>query len=757
MIIGATRIATASGAGAVGTHVFSGPQNEAIELVQGTRADLDDMVRDAEVHGAKYAIRHYAISPEQAMSREQALEIVRDLGREFGFDPVRAVVVEHQKPRQDGAGHDRHWHALVPEVDPVRGRVLDAHWMRARHEKVSRVAELRLGHDQVSGRWNAAVARALRADGRDDLADRVAEMARGDRPRGAYTSDRRQIAQRQGRSMPEMKAAVADAWQRADSPRSFAAALTDQGLALRPGERPGVWIVEASGDDGQPVLVGAVDRLVRERRAAVAERLGALPDAPAPRQPDPEAHASRDDAGVAVDQISPDIQQHGEGPAPSAGEGETVRPAPAPRDVQGGGGSRAATAEADNDTIAPLDPSNPNDVARFLRQWAEHERKRLARLARLDGSKSHGGQHGYDPRAVAARLRQQWQHAYGAERARVFVDVVRRWQAQALDPAGSRRDPRRDSGSQADRGARPQGPDARVLRGDGGGAGGGRPVATAGPPRAAGRRELEDRPGARPAGADRRIADPAGAAAGRGRVAARRAERALAAVPAERIDRLRALSERLARGPEPVRQAPTPGPSPRDLIAAERQRLRDLIAARPEDPRELVSSALERPGRALDDARARVRDLTERLDRRPRGLLDRLGVGPAARERRQIERDLAEARTASEGAYDDYQADRSAAEAAAPHRARTNRDDNQRDRERLEALEAGLRAAQGGDLGAVAATRRGDVRQLVQVGREQLEVRRRREELERLARQEAAIRADRHHGRALSGHAPGRR
>ena len=77
MIISASRIATASGGADVGGHVFSGPKNESIEVVMGGRRDLDNMVNDARLHGAKYAIRHFKISPEQATTREQAFESPR--------------------------------------------------------------------------------------------------------------------------------------------------------------------------------------------------------------------------------------------------------------------------------------------------------------------------------------------------------------------------------------------------------------------------------------------------------------------------------------------------------------------------------------------------------------------------------------------------------------------------------------------------------------------------------------------------------
>jgi hypothetical protein len=276
VIIAATRITTSSGAEAVAAHVFAGTANESIEVLQGCPADLEDMVRDAEAHGAKYAIRHYAISPAEEMTRAEAIRVVQALAHEFGFDLARVVLIEHEKRRQGDGGYERHWHALVPEVDPVHGRVLDSHWMRPRQEKISRTAEVRLGHRVVTGRWNAAVEKALRKGDLHDVADRVVTLGKADRPRAAYSSDSHQLAQRRGVSLPEARQAVAEVWRAADSASAFAVALQESGLTLRQGDKAGIWVIEAVGSDGEPVTVGAVDRLVREKRAHVAARLGEL-------------------------------------------------------------------------------------------------------------------------------------------------------------------------------------------------------------------------------------------------------------------------------------------------------------------------------------------------------------------------------------------------------------------------------------------------------------------------------------------------
>lgn len=385
MIISASRIVTASGSATVGAHVFSGPKNRSITLVQGSRAELDDMVRDARDHGAKYSIRHFKVNPEEATTREEALAVVAALGREFGFDPGRAVTVEHEKRRQGGAGFERHWHVMVPEVDPVRGRVLDASWMRARQEKVSRVAEIELAHHQVRGKWNRAVQAALRAEGRNELADRVHPLAAGDRPAEAFSAVRHQVAERCGRSMPQMKAAVTDAWQQSDSGSSFRAALVEQGLAARPGDKKGVWLVEATGADGAPVLVGSLARLTRAKAEEVGARMAepVLAGAPAPPAEPSVAPVAEEAPPVApplsietaaaqvapsVVEVSAQVQEPAQAERAPAGTGSAVLSfeASAAADANapaaaGGGGAPAR----------PLEPTRPGDWLRVLNEATE--------------------------------------------------------------------------------------------------------------------------------------------------------------------------------------------------------------------------------------------------------------------------------------------------------------------------------------------------------------------------------------------------
>jgi hypothetical protein len=272
MIIQSARLRVGLDLAALTRHVFAGPANAAITVLHGDPDTLADMRGDAVAAGKRYAIRHIKISPGAPVSRVEMASVMRDIAAEFRFQLSRCVVVEHLKPRA-ADGYERHWHLLVPEWDPVHRRVLDAHWTRPRQEKLARITEMRLGHPLVTGRWNAAVARATKAAGHDDVATAIALLAETPRPGSAYTAGRHQAAARRGLRLPEAKTLVIQAWAEADDPMTLAAALAVRGLRLRHGAGDGAWIVEADGPGSSPVLLGALHRLLRQPKREVDARM----------------------------------------------------------------------------------------------------------------------------------------------------------------------------------------------------------------------------------------------------------------------------------------------------------------------------------------------------------------------------------------------------------------------------------------------------------------------------------------------------
>lgn len=282
MILKSSRIHT-RGRGEAETlaHLLHGEENESVRVLRGTPADVRDAFADATRHARVYAVRHFIIAPAQDASPAEMLSVLDRLGREFGFDPGTAFVVEHRKPRAVAA-FPGHLHALVPEVDPESGRVLASAHSFARQERVAREAEHALGHAFVKGAHHKAVLAALRAAGKAVVADALdrafPDAEATPRPRSAYTDARHRRSARAGVDLPVAQQAVAAAWKATTTRTAFEAALARHGLVSRPGEAPGVWVVET----GRGTFVGSLARLARIRKAAVITRMENPHERPVP-------------------------------------------------------------------------------------------------------------------------------------------------------------------------------------------------------------------------------------------------------------------------------------------------------------------------------------------------------------------------------------------------------------------------------------------------------------------------------------------
>lgn len=266
MLIKASRIRAAAGAGALARHLQNGDDNESIVIVQGTIADLHDAVTDAKRFNRVYALRHFVIAPEVAMTRQQFERAARALGDEFGFDPETALVIEHQKARSVESASDRHWHVVVAETDAATGRVLSSSFSHPRHEKLARLLELEFGHPLVTGAHNLAVLAALRGEGRHDLADRLANaLGHGLKPVAAYSTEAHRAAKRHGVDLAQARQHIRAAWAVSADGDDFRTCLAAHGLELAAGDKRGVIVIR---DRASGTVLGAANRLAGVRRDA---------------------------------------------------------------------------------------------------------------------------------------------------------------------------------------------------------------------------------------------------------------------------------------------------------------------------------------------------------------------------------------------------------------------------------------------------------------------------------------------------------
>ncbi|GJD99257.1 relaxase/mobilization nuclease domain-containing protein [Methylobacterium isbiliense] len=291
---------TASATTTLVAHLLSTEGGQCVHLVrvrgslaQTLAAAVKDFTRLRDGSRATVAFLHLTLSPARPWSGEQRDEAVARIRRALGAEQHGYALVEHAgKPRARGESGDTHWHILVCHVGPD-GRALDTAFLHARLEAVRASLEVDFGEPLTASRRTDAVARRLRAMGRDDVAAAVEAIrpAPDALPRSGLTSATRARLARVGISAPTVRAEVLTAYERSDTGSGFKAALEELGLDLVPGDTPWVWLIRQDGH-----LIGAVDRLVGRSRAEVVARMTApigepSPDRTAMRAAEPEQQA----------------------------------------------------------------------------------------------------------------------------------------------------------------------------------------------------------------------------------------------------------------------------------------------------------------------------------------------------------------------------------------------------------------------------------------------------------------------------------
>jgi hypothetical protein len=223
-----------------------------------------ETLRDAS--RATVSCHHISISPRNRLTDMQRDEAIQRILVAMDAEDHAFVVWQHSgKPRTDADVTDDHYHIVVSHIGPD-GRALSDQRSYVRMEAAARAMEADFGEALTHSRKTKAVAAELRRIGRDDVAALL--IAPAIPPTSAMSSQTRARAERQGLDLPKAQAAVRAAWTGSDGTTAFWSVLRSEGFELVPGKKPGVFIVTASG-----VEIGALDRIVRERRAVVAARM----------------------------------------------------------------------------------------------------------------------------------------------------------------------------------------------------------------------------------------------------------------------------------------------------------------------------------------------------------------------------------------------------------------------------------------------------------------------------------------------------
>ncbi|CTQ77573.1 relaxase/mobilization nuclease domain-containing protein [Roseibium alexandrii] len=209
---------------------------------------LKELEAISAIGRTKCPIHHVHVDPPIGHETPELFARHRELYEaEFGLEDAPGFSVRHEKNSR------RHEHRVYTIVGSD-GKAADLSWERARREKISRIIEHEFGLSMIAGKHNVAVEKALRKDGRDDVADAMLTAGLADKPRpDAVSPQERHIAERTGVPARTMDADILSAWRVADSGQAFRAALADVGIRIALGEKTTVVV-----RDGEPESLNRV-------------------------------------------------------------------------------------------------------------------------------------------------------------------------------------------------------------------------------------------------------------------------------------------------------------------------------------------------------------------------------------------------------------------------------------------------------------------------------------------------------------------
>ncbi len=244
-----------------------------IEMLNSAASSMDEAMSDMMIardgSRAKDAFLHLSISPSRDMSDDELRQVAGIVAKHFGGEENQAVLVFHDKDRASGKGN-RHAHLVLGKVGP-EGDVIPAGFEKIRMETAMRIAEFEMGEPATLGRHHASSIKWCRENGREDVAQWL-DLQHGSSPEKptspASPAIRQKIERVTGTDLATVTMSVRDAWSRSDNAQAFTAALAESGFEIQKGQKDGVFLVMKEG-----VQVGALDRLLKEKRRAVASRM----------------------------------------------------------------------------------------------------------------------------------------------------------------------------------------------------------------------------------------------------------------------------------------------------------------------------------------------------------------------------------------------------------------------------------------------------------------------------------------------------
>ena len=239
-------------------YLFVNEKNEQINVLNGSPENIKSMFQDARGSNLKYGCQHFIMSSKEEMSREQATNIIKGLiCKEYNQDYDNLVIVNHQKQRNTYDSDKNHYHIILPHCDPITGKAINLKNSKRRNEKISRLAELELGHKLVKGRHNTAVFRQLIKEGHQEQAQAIQHLTEGDLPQSAYGKRTQQRAEKKGLNIGEAKAHIKATYTHSANLGAFLKNIESQGYTFKKGDKADTYIIEKNN-----ILIGSANRLI---------------------------------------------------------------------------------------------------------------------------------------------------------------------------------------------------------------------------------------------------------------------------------------------------------------------------------------------------------------------------------------------------------------------------------------------------------------------------------------------------------------
>ncbi|CDG33924.1 Endonuclease relaxase [Parasaccharibacter apium] len=225
MILKTDALKTKNGCKGLIHHLLGKPEdNEVIDIVQGSASRIKQSYDISTLNGCKEGCIHFKLSPDPNLifSEDNWNKSLSEIGKEFGFNPVDATVVQHTKKGRT------HQHIIIPAWDISKGKKVNLWRSKLRSQKVVKKLELSIENKLTPvGPYSQKRLPTLVSD------PAIKEAIKASPKAGvSFTNTDTQKAKRYGYDMSSLRQKFQQAISVSDNERSFNTALSELGFKI---------------------------------------------------------------------------------------------------------------------------------------------------------------------------------------------------------------------------------------------------------------------------------------------------------------------------------------------------------------------------------------------------------------------------------------------------------------------------------------------------------------------------------------------